>query len=103
MAFSNEVSGETGDYKPNRGSGRTGRESQTTEEVVIHNMDDFHHILLSSVSITEESALRHNILEKKRKREVAATVREVNHIDYEKAKTVSARIVSDIMSNINKE
>ena len=65
-------------------------------------MDDFHHKLLSSVQITEESAPRHNIIEKKRKRKVAATVREVNHIYYEKANTMDAIIVSDIMSNNSK-
>ena len=66
-------------------------------------MYDFQHKLMSSVHITEESALRHNILEKQRKREVAATVREVDQIDYEKAKTMASRIVSNITSNNNKE
>ena len=65
-------------------------------------MDYFHQRLLSSVRITEENALKGSLIEKKRKREVAASIREVNQIDYEKAKTMAARIVSDIFSN-NKE
>ena len=64
MCFSGEVSGKPGDYKEYKECNQ--------EEVVIHDMDDFNRRLISSIRVTEESALRINILEKKRKREVAA-------------------------------
>ena len=55
-----------------------------------------------SVRVTGESALKSNILENERKLEAAASISEVKRIDYEKAKTLAAKIVSDIMSS-NKE
>ena len=87
---------------PQTGRTRGGGESRRTKEVVIHDMDEFHRRLISSVRVTEESALKGSFIEKKRKRKVAASIREVNQIDYEKAKTMAARIVSNILSN-NKE
>ena len=62
MCVSGEVSGKPGDYKEYK---------EYQEEVVVHDMDDFNRRLISSIRVTEESALRINILEKKRKREVA--------------------------------
>ena len=56
-----------------------------------------------SVRVTGESALKSNILENERKLEAAASISEVKIIDYEKAKTMAARIVSDIMSDDKEE
>ena len=101
MFFSGEASGDPGDYGNNTST--SGGAQLNSEEVITHDIEEFHHRLLSSVRVTEESALKSNILEKKRKREVAASISEVKRIDYEKAKTMAARIVSDIMSDDKEE
>ena len=85
MCFTGEVSGGEGDIR-------------NSEEVIVHDMDGFNRRILSSVRVTGESALRDNLLEKKRKREVAATVRGIDMIDHKRAATMAARIVADIMS-----
>ena len=60
-------------------------------------MDDFYRRLISSIRVTEESALRINILEKKQKREVASAAQVINKVDraHEKAKNIVASIVAD--------
>ena len=102
MFFSGEVSGNPGDYCTGETSRRPEGTQPNSEVVVTHDIKYFHQRLLSSVRVTEDSALKRNILEKKRKQEVAASISEVQIIDYEKAKTVAARKVSNIMSS-NKE
>ena len=89
-----------GDYGNNTST--SGGAQINSEEVITHDIEEFHHRLLSSVRVTKNSALKSNILEKKRKCEVAASMSEVKRIDYEKAKIMASRIVSDIMSD-NKE
>ena len=66
------------------------------EGVVVHDMGDFNRRLVSSILVTEVSAIRSTILNKKRKREVAATVQEINKVDHEKIQAKAARIVSEI-------
>ena len=102
MFFSGEVSGNPGDYYIDETHRRPEITQPNSEEVVTHDIEDFHQQLLSSVRVTEESAPKSNILEKKSKREAAASISEVKRIDYDKAKTMSARILSNIMSS-NKE
>ena len=46
----------------------------------MHYIEDFHQRLMSSVGVTEESALRSNILEKKRKLETAASISKVKKL-----------------------
>ena len=60
-------------------------------------MDDFNCRLISSIRVTEESALRINILEKKRKREVAAAAQVIDKVDWahKQAKNIVASIVGD--------
>ena len=63
-------------------------------------MDDFNRRLISSIRVTEESALRINILEKKRKREVAAAAQVIYKVDRaheqkRKRKVVAAAQVID--------
>ena len=88
MCFSGEVSGEPGDYKEYK---------EYQEEVVVHDMDDFNRRLISSIRVTEESALRINILEKKRKREVAAAAKVIDKVDWahEQAKNIVASTIAD--------
>ena len=60
-------------------------------------MDNFNRRLISIIRFTEESALRINILEKKRKREVAAAAQVINKVDtaHEQAKNIVDISVSD--------
>ena len=88
MCFSGEVSGEPGDYKEYK---------EYQEEDVIHDIDDFNRRLISSIHVTEESALRINILEKKRKREVAAAAQVIDKVgwSHKQAKNIVANIIGD--------
>ena len=101
MFFSGEASGDPGDYGSNTST--SGGAQINSEEVITHDIEEFHHRLLSSVRVIKESALKSNILKKKRKREVAASISKVKRIDYEKAKTMATRIVSNIMSDDKEE
>ena len=60
-------------------------------------MDNFNIRLISSIHVTEEIALRINILENKRKREVAAAAQVNDRFDkaHEQAKNIMASIVVD--------
>ena len=97
MFFSGEVSTNPRDYY----TGETYRRPEGTqpniEEVITHDIEYFHQRLLSSFRVTEESVPKINILDKKGKREAAASMSEVKRIDYEKAMTMAAKIVSNIM------
>ena len=84
MFFSGKASGDPGDYGNNTIT--SGGAHLNSEEVITHDKEEFHHRLLSSVRVTKESALKSNILEKKRNREVAASISKVKRIDYEKRK-----------------
>ena len=88
MCFSGEVSGEPGGYK---------KYKEYQEEVVVHDMDNFNRRLISSIRVTEESALRINILKKKHKREVAAAAQVIDKVDWahKQAKNIVASIVGD--------
>ena len=70
---------------------------ENIEGVVVYDMDDFNWRLVSSVLVTEVSALRSTILNKKWKREVAATVQEINKVDHEKIQAKGAKIFSEIV------
>ena len=65
--------------------------------IVVHDMDDFNRRLISSIRVTEESALRINILEKKRKRKVADAAQVIDKVDWahKQAKNIVASIVGD--------
>ena len=67
MCFFGEVYGEPWDYKYYK--------EYNKEEVVVHDMNDFNFILISSIRVTEESELRINILDKKRKRRFSPSYR----------------------------
>ena len=60
-------------------------------------MDYFNRRLISSIRVTEESALRINILEKKCKRKLAAAAQAIDKVDqaYDQAKNIVASIVAD--------
>ena len=60
-------------------------------------MDYFNRRLISIIRVTEEVSLRINVLEKKRKSEVATTAQVINKVNwsYEKAKNSVASIVED--------
>ena len=60
-------------------------------------MDNFNIRLISSIHVTEEIALRINILENKRKRKVAAAAQVNERFDkaHEQAKNIMASIVVD--------
>jgi hypothetical protein len=93
--FSGGVPSEPGDYlDANRG-----------EEVIVHDMNDFNRRLISSIRVTEEGALKTQILEKKRKREIASAARAIDEVDQkriqdaiESSEQEAARIVAAIMS-----
>ena len=89
MWFSGKVSGDPGEYKEYK--------DYNQEEVGVHDMEDFNRRLTSSILVTEESALRINILEKKHKREVAATDQVIDKVDWahEQAKNIVDSIVAD--------
>ena len=44
-------------------------------------MDDFNRILISSIHVTEESELRINVLENKRKRKVADVAQVIDNVN----------------------
>ena len=60
-------------------------------------MDDFNRRLISSIRVTEESALRINILENKLNSEVAAAAQVIDKVDraHEQAKNIVVSIVED--------
>ena len=60
-------------------------------------MDNFNRRLISSIRANEESALRINILEKKRKREVAAAAQVIDKVGWahKQAKNIVASIIGD--------
>ena len=51
MFFSGEASGDPGDYGNNTST--SGGAHLNSEEVVTHDIEEFHHRLLSSVRVTE--------------------------------------------------
>ena len=53
--FSGEASGDPGDY--NNNTSTLGGAQLNSEEVITHGIEEFHHRLLSSVRVTEDSAL----------------------------------------------
>ena len=68
-------------------------------------MEDFNRRLLSSIRVTEESALRINILEKKRKREVAAVAQVTDKVDraHEKENNIVASIIEDTKPTVERK
>ena len=72
MCFSSELSRytEKGDYD----------KYSHTEEVVINDIDNFNRRLISSVLVTEESALKTSIQQRKRRREVSAAAININAV-----------------------
>ena len=75
------------------------------QEFIVHDMNDFNRRLISSIHVTEEGALKTNILEKKRKIEIASAAKAINKADQEKihnaieySEQEAARIIAAIMS-----
>ena len=60
-------------------------------------MEYFNYRLISSICVTEESVIRINILEKQRKRKIAATDQVIDTVNraHEQAKNIVASIVAD--------
>ena len=54
------------------------------EEVIFHDMNDFKRIMISSIRVTEEGALKINIWEKKRKREIASATKAIDKANQKK-------------------
>ena len=60
MFFSGEASGDPGDYGNNTST--SGGAQRNSEEVITHDIEEFRQRLMSSFRVTEESALKSNIL-----------------------------------------
>ena len=74
ICFSGEAPPEVGDnLAANRG-----------DEVIVHDMNDFNRIMISSIRVTEEDALKTNIWGKKRKREISSAAKAIDKSDQKK-------------------
>ena len=70
ICFSGEAPTEFGDnIAANRG-----------DEVIFHDMNDFNRRMISIIHMTEEGALKINIWEKKRKREIASEAKAIDKV-----------------------
>ena len=58
--------------------------SNRGKEVIVHDMNDFNRMMISSISVTEEGALKTNIREKKRKREIVSESKSIDKINQNK-------------------
>ena len=75
------------------------------EEVIVHDMNDFQRIMISSIHVTEEGALKTNMWENKRKRQIAAAAKSIDKVNQNKIQNAiesseqeAAGIVAAIMS-----
>ena len=55
-----------------------------SEEVIVHDMNDFNRRMISRIRVTEEGALKTNIWEKKFKREIASAEKAIDKTDQKK-------------------
>ena len=53
-------------------------EENRSEEVIVHDMNDFNRRMISRIRVTEEGALKTNIWEKKRNREIASAAKSID-------------------------